>query len=213
MSDSVKISIIVPIFNEQKNIARVLDLVTSWKKTQDVIVVNDGSTDDTSKILTAYISRVYLISHSNNLGKGAALVSGIEHSKGQLILCIDADVVGLTHQDLDELVEPLTKNEADMVIGIHSFLGIGNFRPYDCLSGQRSFWKKDLTLHLSKLKTSRWGVELLINLIYKHKRVIYIKQNHAYTMRKIDKWPFWFAQKNYFKQILEMLNTFFKLKT
>ncbi len=211
MSDPVKISVIVPVFNEQKNIARVLELVTSWNRANDVIVIDDGSTDDTSIILTVYISRVHLITHFRNLGKGAAIACGIEQSKGDLILCVDADAVGLTHQDLHDLVEPLIKKAADMVIGIHSFPGIGKFRPYDSLSGQRSFWKKDLVSHLPEFRTSRWGVEVVINSIFKHKRVIYIKQNHAYTMRKIDKWPFWQAQYLYVKQAIEVFQTIVKV--
>jgi glycosyltransferase involved in cell wall biosynthesis len=89
------LSIIIPVYNEAQTIAQVINAVSNIQlldniKTE-IIVVNDGSTDQTSKVLESQ-SNIKLISHSKNQGKGAAVKTGILASTGDYIIIQDADL-------------------------------------------------------------------------------------------------------------------------
>lgn len=94
----MKLSIIIPVLNEEKTIAQIIERVAAqdlgeWEK--EIIVVNDGSTDRTTEILkslplTTY--RLQLLTHPKNLGKGAAIQSGLKMASGQAIIIQDADL-------------------------------------------------------------------------------------------------------------------------
>jgi glycosyltransferase involved in cell wall biosynthesis len=90
------LSIIVPVYNEEKNIKKLLDKLLSvkFKKKPEIIVVNDGSTDNSAKIIKTYAKKnkniVYV--EKENQGKGSALVEGIKRSKGKVVTIQDADL-------------------------------------------------------------------------------------------------------------------------
>ena len=86
----IKSTIIVPVFNEERGIGKVLqEIISIVDETYEVLVIDDGSSDDTRKIVNQYPCR--LISHGTNLGKGAAIQTGIKHSRGKNIILIDGD--------------------------------------------------------------------------------------------------------------------------
>ncbi len=89
-----KFSIIIPIFNEEKNLASTLNqifqLLSYYKSIEfEIIAVNDGSTDKTSEILSEYSLKV--ITHKKNYGYGASLKDGIKNSKYDNLVILDAD--------------------------------------------------------------------------------------------------------------------------
>ncbi|HEY4511731.1 MAG TPA: glycosyltransferase family 2 protein [Candidatus Paceibacterota bacterium] len=88
------LSIIIPAFNEEENIKIVLDevitiVIPGWEK--EIIVIDDGSTDETGKLALSYMSKVRYIKHPINKGKGEAIKTGIVSSSGDCILIQDAD--------------------------------------------------------------------------------------------------------------------------
>lgn len=91
------ISIILPVFNEEKNIGRVLGNVSSFfseiKLPFEIIAVNDGSKDKTSEILNKYsgLKNIKIVLHEKNLGYGTALRSGFNAAQGDLIFFTDSD--------------------------------------------------------------------------------------------------------------------------
>ena len=91
-----KLSIIIPCYNEEKTIEELLnkvidvELPENWKK--EIIVVDDGSTDNTKNILKKYKDKVKIIFKNKNEGKGAALKEGLKHVTGDYILIQDADL-------------------------------------------------------------------------------------------------------------------------
>jgi glycosyltransferase involved in cell wall biosynthesis len=107
--------VIIPAYNEAPVIASVLD---SFKKTPyHVVVVDDGSKDLTSKIARLY--PVDLIRHRINLGQGAAIQTGIDYVLSrtcEYIVTFDADGQHTT-EDIPSLIEPIRKNQADIVLG------------------------------------------------------------------------------------------------
>jgi glycosyltransferase involved in cell wall biosynthesis len=111
------LSIIVPCYNEQDTIGEVLTRVQDLdlRVPKEVIVVDDGSSDASADIVALH-SSVRLIRHQKNLGKGAAIKTGIEQSRGEILLIQDADMEYFP-DDIPSLVEPILRNEADLVLG------------------------------------------------------------------------------------------------
>jgi glycosyltransferase involved in cell wall biosynthesis len=113
-----KISIIVPAWNEERTIAETLKALRMafMKEEQvqlEIIVVDDGSNDGTRQAAELYADLI--ISHSRNMGKGAALHNGWKMANGQVIIFVDADL-GKSAVNVRLLLEPLLENRYDMTI-------------------------------------------------------------------------------------------------
>lgn len=115
-----KISIIIPSFNEAKTLPKilkkVLDLKLPFKK--ELIIVDDGSTDETPKVLkkSSKNKTIKIIINSENLGKGASIKKALKQAKGDIILIQDADLE-YNPQDIPNLLEPFIRSNAKVVYG------------------------------------------------------------------------------------------------
>lgn len=112
------ISIIVPVYNEEENIGKTLrELKETLRKLThfEIIVVNDGSTDGTLKVLSETVG-IKTISYPENRGKGFALRKGIMQAKGQIIGFIDGDGE-ISPQFISRFYEEIEKGGADVVVG------------------------------------------------------------------------------------------------
>jgi dolichyl-phosphate beta-glucosyltransferase len=124
----VNISVILPVYNEEKCINETFELILEYSQNHplyEFIFVNDGSTDETQNILedkiakTAKISQIALIYYEQNQGKGFAIKKGVESSVGDYICFIDSDLAySLSH--LDFLVNQL--DSFDVVIGCRNLI-------------------------------------------------------------------------------------------
>ena len=114
----VKIGIIMPAYNEEKNICRTLsDFPNNISDCMDIIVIDDGSVDNTCKIIQDY--DVILIKHRKNRGNGAAIQTGLEFCKQNnydIAVILDADGQH-DPNDLQKFIDPIVSNKADFVIG------------------------------------------------------------------------------------------------
>ncbi|MFH1612778.1 MAG: glycosyltransferase family 2 protein [bacterium] len=118
----MKLSIIIPVYNEESTIKEVLEKIEtlSLPIEKEIIVVNDGSTDKTFSILEQMkktnkeISVVY--NSLINIGKGAAVRIGFQHVKGDIILIQDADLE-LDPNEIKHLIEPILQNKTKVVYG------------------------------------------------------------------------------------------------
>jgi len=114
-----KLSVIVPVYNEEKTIARVIEEVKNTKikgMAKEIIVVDDFSTDGTSGILKKAKGRIKIFCHKKNMGKGAAVKTGINNSTGDIILIQDADLE-CDPQDYYALLQPIKMGLASVVYG------------------------------------------------------------------------------------------------
>jgi len=113
------LSVIVPVFNERATVAEVIRRIRAVDLPIDieVIVVDDGSSDGSDKVLTALgDSTVRVINHEVNRGKGAAVRSGLEVVRGDLVLIQDADLE-YDPADWNRLLDPILKGKAQVVYG------------------------------------------------------------------------------------------------
>jgi len=119
----MKLSVIIPCFNEAQHIAMVLDAVGDIDIPKEVIVVDDGSTDGTTKILEKYKRESPIIVHSSvlNFGKGTAIRVGLEYVTGDIVIIQDADLE-YDPKHYWEIIKPIMDGEADVVYGSR-FLG------------------------------------------------------------------------------------------
>ena len=115
----MKYSIIIPVYNEERFILEVLKKVNQQKDKFDleIIVVDDGSTDNTKKILKEN-RKLYdhLVENSFNQGKGKSIINSIDFISGDYILIQDADLE-YDPEDYKKLIDPITKFDADVVYG------------------------------------------------------------------------------------------------
>jgi glycosyltransferase involved in cell wall biosynthesis len=113
------VSIVIPAYNEAPTIEHVLRRVCDLDLDTEVLVVDDGSADGTAGIVEALngeLGTVRLIRHDRNRGKGAAVRTGIDASRGDIVVIQDADLE-YDPRDLPKLLAPLLEGVADVVYG------------------------------------------------------------------------------------------------
>ncbi len=114
----MRLSIIIPVFNEERTLTALLDRVleVDLGVEKEVIVVDDASTDSSPEILTRFADRVIVLRHPSNRGKGAALRSGLRQATGDFVVPQDADLE-YEPLDLKRLLEAARLNDARVVYG------------------------------------------------------------------------------------------------
>lgn len=118
----MKLSIIVPIYNEEKTVLDILKRVQNLEINgieKETVLVNDGSSDNTKNILENFIKNkknIKVISHLKNQGKGAAVRSGIKNATGDYIVIQDADLE-YNPEDIKKLIGPILEKKSEVVYG------------------------------------------------------------------------------------------------
>ncbi|MBM3245488.1 MAG: glycosyltransferase family 2 protein [Candidatus Omnitrophica bacterium] len=117
------LSVIVPVFNEAKTIREILEKINSVNVDKEIIVIDDGSSDDTGKILRGMgLANLKVIHHTTNRGKGAAFLTGLAHATGEFVIIQDADLE-YEPNDYQKLLEAIKTGNADIVLGARFMKG------------------------------------------------------------------------------------------
>ena len=127
----MKVSIIIPVFNESNTILKILKKIKKIKKiNKEIIIINDGSTDDTKKIIEKKCKGLFnkLISYKNNRGKGYACRKGLKNVTGKIVIIQDADLE-YDPKDYLKLLNPILKKKTNVVYGSRVLKGGVRIRP------------------------------------------------------------------------------------
>ena len=165
---SETVSAVVPAFNEEAGITPVLEVLRRCPELVQITVVDDGSTDSTARRVLEFARReprLRLLRLDRNRGKGAAMVAGAELSRSDLVLFLDADLIGVSPQQLRQLIEPVRSASCPMSLAV--FSGPGGSADLSQamvpgLSGQRCL-RWSLFRETPGLDESRYGVEVALN--------------------------------------------------
>lgn len=168
-----KIACVIPAFNEGSRISKVLDVVINFPAFDEIILVNDGSGDNTLDVMKYYSTRsknIKIIDIQPNGGKTNAVKKGIEVSKSDLICLVDADLTGLRYDYLYKMIYFLLSGDFDMTILDRAgdrVSPVGWVQSWTARfnGGERAMWKS----HFDNVKfgdTSRYGIEQELNLHY-----------------------------------------------
>lgn len=158
-----KVTAIIAAYNEEKTIGPIIDVLKEVPAIEQIVVVSDGSTDRTVDI--AREKDVEVVELLHNIGKGGALYRGLEYIRTEIVLLLDADLLGLQKEHVEALIQPVLSDEADVTIGVFEE---GRFatdfaqKIAPLLSGQRAI-KAKILQNIPDMEVSRYGVEVAIN--------------------------------------------------
>ncbi|MEC2073848.1 glycosyltransferase family 2 protein [Alkalihalophilus marmarensis] len=196
------VSVIIPAYNEEVFIKDTIDALRNIPGLLEIIIINDGSTDQTSTIAHQYADHV--IDLSQNKGKGNALKIGWQAARGEFIACVDADL-GRSAVELKNLIVPIQDNLADLVIskvkaGDRAGFGFVKRRAQSIilkytgamieapLSGQRIFHRKWLDLLLNE-EYNGFGVETKMTIDFLLAGAVVKEVETSMTHREMGKSP------------------------
>ncbi len=161
-----RVSCIVPAYNEGARIGAVLAVLAAHPLVDEIVVVDDASTDDTAAVAATFAG-VTIQRLDTNGGKTRALARGLDRAAGQVLLLIDADLQGLDGAAVSALLLPVLNDRADVAISLRRnaprlwhLLGI------DYISGERAMRRDILSGHLADLDgLPGFGFEVWLNAL------------------------------------------------
>jgi glycosyltransferase involved in cell wall biosynthesis len=159
-----RISCVICAYNEGPRLAAVLAAVARHPLLAEVILVDDGSIDDTAEVARRF-GTVRLISHATNLGKSRAIATGVAAARHELLMLLDADLKGLRAENVTALAQPVLAGEAAVSISLRrNSLLMFRAASLDFVSGERVVPKELLGTVLQQIgELPRFGIEVYMN--------------------------------------------------
>lgn len=161
------VSIIIPAFNEEQTIRNAVLVALRHPKVSEVIVVDDGSKDDTALIARSAGAKV--ISLEENSGKAFAMDVGVLNSKNETLFFMDADRHGYTNSKITEIIEPVISGKYEMFVGvgdrkIFRLNWLSHFFPI--IGGERAL-TKEFWNSIDKKNMKNFMIETVLNFYAK----------------------------------------------
>lgn len=209
MTRTIKYSCIIPFYNEGKRLSQTLDLISQCREIDQIICVDDGSTDIIDNKFKQNFPGIIFLRHSRNRGKTAAVNTGIQKASGEFIVLLDADLRKLIPYEIDSAIKTLIKQpEIDMIIlrRIYAQFFTKMNRADVLFSGERILKKADLIAALNLLNPQKFEIEIALNkyMMDLHKTVRWLPYSSLNTYKM---WKRGFP-KGLFEDWAMMLNIF-----
>jgi glycosyltransferase involved in cell wall biosynthesis len=178
------IAAIIPTYNEALNVPGVLEVLRAATVLDEIILVDDGSTDKTVEILRQAASvdpRIQMIQHEKNKGKGQAIFTGWAATSAPILVLLDADLKALTPGHIEALLKPVLERRADMTLGLfrggHLSTDLSHWlTPF--LTGQRAL-RSELLKYISHSAAAGYGFEVALTVAANQqnfrKRIVLLK--------------------------------------
>lgn len=208
--DLPPVSVIIPAYNEEKWIEMTISSVLASGFPCEVIVADDGSTDQTPQIIKGFGDRIKVITHPVNMGKGAAVVSALQSASGEIVVFCDAHLLGLNQYHLLSLVLPLIYSSVRAVLGecVPEEITLAHaFSPVMILTGQRAYYKEDLLPLAEEMENLGYGLEtFLFNRFDRDKTALVLLRGLKHLVKKDTSSPM-AATFAYLREVKEILQT------
>lgn len=207
------VSLIIPCFNEAPRIANVIKPALKSKYLDEIIVVDDASTDNSVAVILDFDGKVKLFRNKKNTGKAGAVFTGIKNASSDFIFLMDADLVGLRPRHLDESIEQAVDFGLDMLLvplggepikkSIYDFVGSNTI-----LTGQRIIRRKKIYPY-TKNRNLGFGLEMHLNNLAEKNRwktdvILWKKLSLPETPLKVEKYGFLTGIKGEFKMLSQI---------
>lgn len=167
----MEIAAIIPAYNEEERIGKVIESAINCKLISNIIVVDDGSEDRTFEEASTYNVKVIRI--PENQGKGQALKTALLYCNAEIVIFLDADLIGLQAGHIESLIFPLINSDTEMSIGVFNsgrFLTSWAQKMTPSLSGQRAF-KGYLIKDIIDLEMKGYNAEMAITKLVREKDI------------------------------------------
>ena len=187
-------AVVIPAYNEATRIGNVLQAAIRVPDVAQIIVVDDGSHDNTVANVRQWQrldNRIHLITLQQNHGKATAITTGANHSSCDIVTFLDADLIGLLPQHIQQLADPVRRRRSAMTLGVfhkgrRSTDVTHRYLPF--LSGQRCL-RWSLFADTFRLRTAGWGLETALNFHawyqqYPVQKVLWAGVTHAMRPEK-----------------------------
>ena len=212
---------IIAAWNEERTIADVLRALTSSPLIDEVIVVSDGSTDDTVEICRSF-EGVRTIALRSNHGKGFAMAVGVANASNDILFFCDGDMYNVTEEHIAALIEPVRRDACDMNIGIRHRGAVGNFfhlklKCGPVLSGIRVMKKKVFDTVPAQYQ-ARYKIETALNCFcskagYRQRQTIIEGLDHLKKEAKLGFMPGVLARRDMYREVFLLLFDLYVFET
>ncbi len=171
MSDGFRLSCLVPAFNEAPRIGAVLEVALATPEIDEVIVIDDRSSDGTAERAEALATRhpaLRVLRQPHNGGKTRAVARGIAEASGSHLLLLDSDLIGLTPAHLSALIAPVAGARSDVAISLRGNAPLPwRWIGLDYISGERVVPHALLARQIDTLDhLPRFGLEVFMNRLW-----------------------------------------------
>ncbi|MEX2145090.1 MAG: glycosyltransferase family 2 protein [Candidatus Spechtbacterales bacterium] len=185
-----KVVAIIPTFNEAKRIGNVLKVVTRSPVINEIIVVDDGSRDETESVVKKFPNVKYL-KNTDNIGKGGSMDRAVKATDAEIIFFCDADLHNLSEEIIEGIIRPVLSGETSMFIGLRSNFMQKSVRLFALNSGERAL-KREVWETLPKRFKYKYRVEAGLNWHVKHNFGGFKYKTFNYSQPvKESKYGFW----------------------
>ena len=209
---SLFVSCLIPAYNEGANIGRVLEVVQALPCLDEIIVLDDGSSDNTAEVVQQYqkkSSNLKLLTSAANCGKTTAIQKGVNACRGNIIVMLDADLIDLKPENVRKLVAAIKDETYDLVILDRAGDRKAIWGWTDCarfFGGERAFRKEDF-LQIEFPAQARFRLEIIMNLTFirQKKKIKTVYCDNLFTLHDYDKKGFRDGLKHYLEISGEIL--------